>query len=196
MGGTVTLPLIIDIRDDLYRALEATDEDEALAEEIETVLDRLDAFEDRDRADREGIVDEVDNQLLRVEEQLADEEASRAIHSARNRLHIYRGSREQTDPNLAVVDSSVRQHEEPAADGVLPVGEVTVTVTVANTAADTEVVPLVTFYDEDADEVESVRGPEFDLSGGGQEQFELDVDVPGDATSYAVSVSDTGDVRE
>jgi hypothetical protein len=192
----VALPVLIDIRDDLYRALEATDEDAALAEEIETMSDRLDAFEDRDRADRGGIVDEVDNQLLRVEEQLDDEEASRAIQSARNRLHIYRESRNQTDQNLAVVDSSVRQHDEPEADGVLPVGVVTLTVTVANTGADTEVVPTVTFYDEGADEVESVRGPEFGLPSGGQEQFEMDVDVPADATSYAVSVSDTGDVRE
>ena len=198
------LPAIIDVRDDLYRALEATDdaESESLAEEIETVLDRLDAFEDRDLAEREGIVDEIDNQLLRVEEQLADDEAARAIGSARNRLHIYRGTREASDPNLAVVKSSVRQHDDSGSDAetdrVLPVGEATVTVsvTVANTGEDTEVVPTVTLFDESADELESVRGPEFPLAGGTQEAFEFDVDVPGDATSYGISVADTGDVRE
>jgi hypothetical protein len=194
----VSLPAIIDIRDDLHRALEEAnrDEDDDLAEEIETVLDRLDAFADRDRADRGGIVDEVDNQLLRVEEQLDDEEAARAIQSARNRLHIYRENREATDQNLSVVDSSARQHEDPDAGGVLPVGEVTLSVTVANTGEDTEIVPTVTFYDETASELDSVRGPEFPLTGGDQETFELDVDVPADGTSYAVSVADTGDVRE
>lgn len=194
----MALPTIIDIRDDLHRAREAADgdEDDDLAAEIDTVLDRLDAFAERDVADRGGIVDEVDNQLLRVEEQLGDEDAARAIQSARNRLHIYRENREATHENLAVVDSAVRQHEEPESEGVLPVGEVTLTVTVANTGEDTEVVPTVTFYDENATELDSVRGPEFPLAGGGQEQFELEVDVPSDATSYAVSVSDTGDVRE
>ena len=197
------LPAIIDVRDDLYRALEATDdeESEALAEELETVLDRLDAFQERDLAEREGIVDEIDNQLLRVEEQLADEEAARAIGSARNRLHIYRATREATDPNLAVVASSAREHDRTAGDAetdrALPVGEATVTVsvTVANTGEDTEVVPTVTFYD-DGDELESVRGPEFRLPGGAQEEFEFDADVPSDATSYGISVADTGDVRE
>lgn len=190
------LPALIDVRDDLARALEETDGDEDLAAEIETVLDRLDAFEERDRADRGGIVDEVDNQLLRVEERLDDEAAARDVQSARNRLHIYRENRQQTDANLAVVDSDVRAPDETEADGVLPVGEVTLSVTVANTGEDTEVVPVVTFYDEDADEIESVRGPEFVLPGGDQEQFEFDADAPADATSYAVSVSDTGDVRE
>jgi hypothetical protein len=51
---SVALPILIDIHDDLYRALEATDEDDALAEEIETVLDRLDAFEDCDLLQREA----------------------------------------------------------------------------------------------------------------------------------------------
>lgn len=189
------LPAILDIRDDLNRALAASD-DENLGEEFETVRDRLDAIADRDRADREGVVDEIDNQLLRVEERLDRDEASRAIQSARNRLHVYRESREQTDPNLAVVDSGVRQHEETEGGQPLPVGTVTLTVTVANTGDDTEVVPVVTFYDHDADELESVRGPEFSLGGGEEEQFEIEVDVPADATAYAVSVSDTGDVRD
>jgi len=191
----VTLPALIDVRDDLDRALAATGGDDELAAEIETVRDRLDAFEERDRADRGGIVDEIDNQLLRIEERLDDEAAARAVRSARNRLHIYRESRQQTDENLAVVDSDVRERDEPTADGVVPVGEVTVRVTVANTGADTEIVPVVTFYDEGAGEIESVRGPEFALAGGEQEQFEFLADAPADAASYSVSVSDTGDVR-
>lgn len=193
------LPAILDIRDDLYRALEDTREDADFAEEIETVLDRLDAFEERDLADREGVVDEIDNQLLRVEQRLEeedDEEAARALQSARNRLHIYRQAREETDENLAVVDSDVRERDEAVTEGTLPVGEVTLTVTVANTGEDAEVAPLVTFYDEDGDEVESVRGPEFALGGGDQEQLEFAVDVPGDSAAYAVSVSEIGGVRE
>ncbi|WP_276279307.1 DUF7553 family protein [Halorussus caseinilyticus] len=185
-----SIPPIIDIRDDLRRAREATDED--VREDFETVRDRLDAFADRDRADREGVVDEIDNQLLRVEASLDDEEASRAIQFARNRIHIYRENREQTDESLVVVDSGVRQHEEPDAEGVLPVGEVTLTSTVANTGDDAAIVPLVTFYDEGGDEVKSLRGPEFDLPAGVEEQIEMDVDVPSDASNYAVSVSRAG----
>lgn len=203
MGTVGQIPAILDIRDDLRRALDETGDDERLAEEIETVLDSLDAFAERDRADREGVVDEIDNQLLRVEEELEqgdadDEAAARAIQSARNRLHIYRESREQTAENLVVVDSGVRQNDadERVTEGILPVGVVTLTVTVANTGEDTEVVPVVTFYDEDGDDLESVRGPEFALGGGAEEQFEMELDVPGDATSYAVSVSDTGAERQ
>ncbi|WP_135805238.1 DUF7553 family protein [Halorussus marinus] len=189
------LPALIDIRDDLARAIEETDGDDDLRSELRTVSDRLDAFEERDRADRGGIVDEVDNQLLRVEERLDDEAAARAVQSARNRLHIYRESRQQTDANLAVVDSTVRDSGGPGADEVVPVGEVTVAVTVANTGADTEIVPIVTFYDDRAAEVESVRGPEFALAGGEQAQFEFDADAPADATTHAISISDTGEVR-
>ncbi|UPV75114.1 FxLYD domain-containing protein [Halorussus limi] len=181
-----SIPPIIDIRDDLRRAQDEADAD--VSDDFETVRDRLDAFGERDRADREGVVDEIDNQLLRVEELLDDEEATRAVRSARNRLHIYRESLDQTDPNLAVVDSGVRQHEEPEADGVLPVGEVTLTATVANSGDDAEVVPVVGFYDGDGEELESVRGPAFDLEAGTEGQIELEVDVPSDATHYAVSV--------
>lgn len=180
-----SLPPILDIRDDLRRAREEADAD--VSDDFETVRDRLDAFRDRDLADRQGVVDEIDNQLLRVEELLDDEEATRAVRSARNRIHVYRESLDDTDESLAVVTSGVRQHEEPAADGVLPVGEVTLTVTVANTGDDAAVAPVVGFYDEDGEELDSVRGPAFDLEAGTEGQIELDVDVPSDATNYAVS---------
>jgi len=143
--GTVTLPALIDVRDDLERVLAAVDEDDDLADETATVRDPLDAFEERDRADRGGIV-----------------------------------------------DSDARAPDEPADDDVVPVGEVPIRVTVANTVADTEIVPVVTSYDEDADDIETVRGPEFALTGGEQEQFESGADALADATSYIVSISDPG----
>ncbi|NHN59933.1 MULTISPECIES: hypothetical protein [Halorussus] len=185
-----SIPPILDIRDDLRRAREAADAD--VRDDFETVRDRLDAFGERDLADREGVVDEIDNELLRVEELLDDDEASRAIQSARNRIHIYRESREQTAEDFAVVDSSVDESDEPAADGVLPVGEVTLSVTVANTGDDAEVVPVAAFYDEHGDEVESVRGPAFDLPAGVEERIHVDVEVPSEASRYAVSVVEAG----
>ncbi|UPW01191.1 FxLYD domain-containing protein [Halorussus gelatinilyticus] len=186
-----SIPPIIDIRDDLRRARDAADAD--VTEDFETVRDRLDAFGERDRADREGVVDEIDNQLLRVEELLDDEEATRAVRSARNRLHIYRESLSSSDEGLLVVDSGVYQHEEPEAERgevrrPLPVGEVTLTVTVANSGEDAEVEPIVRFYDEDGEELESASGPAFDLAAGTEGRMELEVDVPSDATRYAVSV--------
>lgn len=204
MGTVSRLPAILDIRDDLNRALDETGGDDDLAAEIDSVIDRLEAFAERDAADRGGIVDEIDNQLLRVEERLNQDDsdgaaaAARDIQSARNRLHIYRQNRDETAENLSVIDSGVRQHDDDEAvtAGALPVGEATLTVTVANTGDDTEVVPIVTFYDEESDELESVRGPEFALAGGAQEQFEMEMDTPADATSYAVAVSDTGEERQ
>lgn len=195
MISVASIPPILDIRDDLYRALEAAGEDDDLAAELDTVLDRLDAFAERDRADQQGVVDDIDNQLLRVEQRLeerGDEEAARDIGAARNRIHIYRESVQNSADDLAVVDSGVRQHEETDAEGLLPVGETTITVTVANTGEDAEIVPLVSFYDESGDEVESRRGPTFDLGAGEQGQIELDVDVPSDASHYAVSVTNAG----
>ncbi|PSP56104.1 hypothetical protein BRC82_02930 [Halobacteriales archaeon QS_1_67_19] len=167
-----------------------------LNEELETAEERLDAFAERDRTDRGGIVDEIDNQLLRLEERVDDGAAARSIQSARNRLHIYRENREAIDDNLAVVESAVRPRDRDAEGAVLPVGEVTLTATVANTGEATEVVSTVTFYDEDGDELESVRGPEFFIEAGGQETVEFSPDVPSDAAAYAVSVADTGGVRE
>ncbi|WP_115864007.1 DUF7553 family protein [Halorussus litoreus] len=191
-----SIPPILDVRDDLYRALEATDEDDDLAAEIETVLDRFDDFQERDSgADPEGVVDEIDNQLLRVEQQLIerdDEDAARAIGSARNRIHIYRESVEQSGEDFAVVDSGVRHAETTDDEGLLPVGEATITATVANAGEDSEIVPVVGFYDRDGDEVESVRGPTFELPAGEQGQIELDVDVPSDAERYAVAVREAG----
>lgn len=179
-----SIPPIIDIRDDLERAREETDED--VAEEFETVRDRLEAFADRRRADREGVLDEIDNELLRMEE-LLDGEASRAIRAARNRIHVFRDSLEATGEDFVVVDYGVHQHEEPESDGVLPVGVVTMTVTVANSGDDAEVAPVVTFYDETGDELDSVRGPAFDLAEGAEERREFEVDVPEDAAYNAVS---------
>ncbi|NEU56555.1 hypothetical protein [Halorussus sp. MSC15.2] len=195
----MALPAILDIRDDLYRALEATGEDDAVAEEIETVLDRLDAFEERDVADRQGIVDEVDNQLLRVEERLNqrdDDEAVRALQAARNRLHIYRDSVEETDENLAVVETDVRQHDIDDTHEELPVGQVTMAATVANTGDPAEVVAFVSFYGDDGDEIETLRGPEFVVPEGDQERVEMEVDVPGDARYYAMSVAEVEGVRD
>jgi len=188
-----SIPPIVDVRDDLRRARDEADAD--VDDDFETVRDRLDAFAERDRADREGVVDEIDNQLLRVEEQLDDDEATRAVRSARNRLHVYRESLGESDEDLLVVDSGVRQHEEPEAersdpDEPLPVGEVTLTVTVANSGDDAEVAPIVRFYDEAGEEVGSARGPAFDLAAGTEGRMKVDVDVPSDATHYAVSVVD------
>ncbi|WP_435176128.1 DUF7553 family protein [Halorussus sp. AFM4] len=181
-----SIPPILDIRDDLRRAREETDAD--LDDELETVYDRLDAFADQDLGDVEGDLDVIDNELLRVEELLDDEEAARALRSARNRIHIYRESREQTDEDLAVVDSGVEEAEDVGPAGLPPVGEVTLTATVANTGDDTEVVPVAAFYDEDGEEVGTVEGPAFDLPAGVEQRIHFDVDVPSEASLYGVSV--------
>lgn len=191
-GGTVpSLPPVIDIRDDLNRAERETGPDADA--EFETVRDRLDAFENRDAAAREGVLDEIDNQLLRLEERL-DGEASRRIAAARNRIHVYRDSLDRTAADLSIVETTARDRAEREAsdedreEKLLPVGDVTITLTVANSGDDREVVPVVTIYDEDGDDLGTTRGPAVPLEAGAQRRIELDVDVPSRASYYAAAV--------
>lgn len=187
-----SLPPILDIRDDLNRAQEAADAE--ADEEFRTLRDRLDEFAERDAASREGVLDEIDNQLLRLEELLGGE-AARSIGAARNRIHNYRRARDETVDDVAVVTSSARERgaEDPErTEAVLPVGEATVSVTVANAGDDREVVPVVTLFDERGDELETVRGESARLPAGEQRQFEVTLAVPSDATTYAASVVEAG----
>ncbi|MFC4550717.1 MULTISPECIES: DUF7553 family protein [Halorussus] len=234
-----SLPPVIDIRDDLDAARESTGDD--LNDEFETIRDRLDAFAERDRAgsDSEGVLDEIDNQLLRLEER-TDGDASRRIAAARNRIHIYRDSLDETASGLAVVESTARDRAEREAaaasndpetsdadggeasstearsgrrgnaaqssdaddgrqvaqDRILPVGEVTVTVTVANGGDDRTVAPVVTIYDEHGDDLGSASGPPVEIEAGEQRRIEIDVDVPKDGSYYATSLVEAdGDDR-
>lgn len=186
-----SLPPVIDIRDDLNRAERETGPDADA--EFETVRDRLDAFERRDRADREGVLDEIDNQLLRLEERL-DGEAARRIATARNRIHVYRDSLDRTAADLAVVETTARDRaereasDEDRADELLPVGDVTIAVTVANGGDDREVVPVVTIYDDDGEDLGTTSGPAVPIQAGEQRRIELDVDVPSRASYYATRV--------
>ena len=185
-----SLPPIIDIRDDLTRAREATDAD--VDEEFRTIRDRLDAFADRDAANRTGIVDEIDNQLLRVEARL-DGEAARSIAAARNRLRIYRQTRDQADDELSVVESHLRRPGE--SDGDLTVEDVhgqdvTVAATVANSGATRSVAPVATFYDADMTDLESLSGPPTEVPEGDQRTVDIEGTVPDEAAYYAVSVAE------
>lgn len=184
-----SLPAVLDIRDDLNRARENADE-EARAE-LDDVRERLDALADRDRADREGVLDEVDNRLLRIETR-ADGETERRIGVARERIRLYRESRDAGE-GLSVLESRFRDRsgEDPITEELL--GEdARLLVTVVNEGDDREVSVAATFYGPDGDELDAFRADAGFVGGGQQETFELDLRVPSEAEYYTVAATEAG----
>lgn len=113
------VPYVLDIKDDLERAREATDAD--VGEEISAVGERLDAYADRTdatggridadaggaSADPEGVLEEIENELLRLEE-LTDGTAERRLRSARNRVHVFRDAIAAAPSGVAVLEAKTR----------------------------------------------------------------------------------------
>lgn len=181
----------------MTRAREATDAD--VDEEFRTIRDRLDAFAERDAANRTGIVDEIDNQLLRVEAQL-DGEAARSVAAARNRLRIYRQTRDQTDDELAVVESHLQRPDESGSDLTVEDvhgQDVVVAATVANSGATRSVAPVATFYDADGTDLGSLSGPTTEVPEGDQRTVDIEGTVPDETAYYSVSLAEeTGHERD
>lgn len=186
-----SLPAVLDIRDDLARAREEVDEEHR--SELDEVGDRLEALADRDRADHEGVLDEIDNQLLRIETQV-DREAQRRIHASRNRIHLYRQSLSKSD-GLTVLESRFREAEKTGGvpDGVTG-GETELRVTVVNEETDRDVRLEAAFYGPDDDELETVGADVGRLVEGDQETFTLEVNVPPEVEYYVVTATEAGTV--
>lgn len=183
-----SLPAVLDIRDDLDRAREDVDEEHR--EELAEVGDRLEALADRDRADPEGVLDEIDNQLLRIETQ-ADGEAERRLRASRNRIHLYRESLDKSE-GLTVLDSRFREADATGVPDAVIGGEAALRVTVANEEADRDVRVEAVFYGPDGDELEAIGADLGHLSEGEQATDELDVTVPPETEYYVVTATEAG----
>lgn len=179
------LPPILDVRDDLRRALADASDD--VGDEYRAVVERLDEFVDRDDADRQGLLDEIDNQLLRVEEKVRDDDASRQIHAIRERIHVYRDDLSNPGANLVVEDADLRTSDgDPADVGDLRGRSGVVRARVLDNGSGRTVGVAVTFVGEWGDVLEEATSPATDLEPGETGTFEFDVAVPEDAVDWAV----------
>jgi hypothetical protein len=162
------IPEIIDIRDDLDRAEAAAARE--LSEETETVRDRLGDFPERSAGDREGIVDSVDNELLRLEEQAESDDASEYLQAARNRLQLFRDALGDADGDLVVVTTRLESdsHNSGGTDVTSFQGEqVRLELTVANVGGPAAGRPTVAFYDDENAEIETFSADPVEFDDGG-----------------------------
>lgn len=182
-----SLPALLDITDDLERARETADAD--IDDDVEQLRDRLDAAAGRTRANREGVVDEMDNELLRLEERTGGE-AERRIRAARSRLQLYRDARDdQGDRPFAVLESKLRE-----SGGDLEAGEeVGLEATVINEKAPRDLRLDVNFFDADFDAAGTGRGPVVSLDADEQHTEEFEVEVPSDAAYYRIAPTETAE---
>ena len=169
------LPKILDIRDDLRRAEDASEQD--ISDERANVVELLDEYAARDRDSDEGKLDQIDETLLRLQER-GDDEADEYLQSARNRIRIFRNSLGGAGDEFVVVDA--RSGSDDA--------ESTVDVTVVNNAG----VPTggrvtVTFYDEDGNELETAASETGEFDAGEQRTVSVLVDPPEGGARYVAS---------
>ena len=194
MGNLDELPAVLDVRDDLRRA--RTEADRDVDDDVRDVYDRLEDVTERDRAGQESVLDEVDNELLRLEERV-DGEASRRIASARNRIRTYRESLSRATENLMVLETTFRRAEDEDETEVsfedLRSEHAAVSATVVNEGDPREVIVAVGFYAGD-EELHEAVGPRIEIDASEQRTVELETDVPEDAEYYTVTVLDAGEM--
>ncbi|WP_135822863.1 DUF7553 family protein [Halostella litorea] len=182
------LPPLLDIRDDLRRARRAAGRD--VNDDVAAVIERLEAVPERERGTHDSLLNEIDNELLRLEERL-DGDAARSVAAARNRIGIYRDSLSGSSGHLTVLHTAVRGHD--AGPGTVPPAlrdeEVTVEATALNEADPRAAVPVLRFHDGD-DELKSVTGAPVEFGRNDQRTVTVTAAVPSGAGRYAVAVVD------
>lgn len=178
------VPSLIDVRDNLEFVRERTDDDDVV-DTVDRIEDRLDGFAARDDADRQGVLDEIDNELLRLET-LTDGRVEQRVRAARNRVHIYRDARAGAGDaeDVVPVDLSVDPPggEATLASATPESGEATVELTVVAEDEAERFDVVVAFRDEDGNVVEVVEAGEATVEAGGEETVTLSTTVPRTAT--------------
>jgi hypothetical protein len=186
-----SLPPLLDVRDDLRAARREADAD--VNDDIASVIERLEGVPKRDPGGQDALIDEIDNELLRLEEQLGGDPARR-ISAARNRFRIYRHAMGESSEHLAVIDTEFQTGD--TGPGAVPADvrneEATVEATVLNEAAPREVVAVVTFRDG-GDDLKEVTGAPEELGENDQRTVAVTTMVPEDADGYTVTVVDADD---
>lgn len=191
-----SLPAVLDVRDDLDRIREETNGD--VDEDIDAVTTRLETLADEERAtrettSREGVLDEIGDLLLRIEERV-DGEAARRAEAARNRLRLYRDARSGGAGDVFVLESKFR-NREPEEDVPVDVrGEDgVVEATVVNEGEPGSVRVVVNFLDSVGKELHTVASDGFEMGTNDQRSVEVEAPVPRDAVRYAASAVDAAE---
>ncbi|MFC7157369.1 hypothetical protein ACFQPA_18225 [Halomarina halobia] len=185
------LPHVIDIRDDLERAREASDED--VSEELAAVEERVEAYSDRSR-DREGLLDDIDNELLRLEER-ADGIAEERLRAARNRIHLLRDSLSTAADGVTVLESKVRRADAGASfDEDVRDEQTEFWLTLVNSAEPRTVGVELAFYAEDGDEVGRVSGGDVSIDADEQKTVTVVAEVPDGTDYYVARVADADEL--
>ena len=187
------LPAVLDIRDDLRAARESADRD--VEGDVEAVIGRLEEYTERDIGDREGLLDDIDNHLLRLQEQASDEESARRFQAARNRIHVFRDSLGGGTASLAVIDAYLTTGDSDAEQHLdeLRGDDVTVHATVVNDGESGDVVVEAGFYDDANEQVESAASNRFAMASGEQQTVELEASVPENADYYTTVARSVGE---
>lgn len=168
------LPKVLDIRDDLRRAEEATDAD--VREEAEGVLGLLEEYTG-DGPAGSGNLDEADERLLRMEEQTDSDVAAERFQAARNRIRLFRESISGDDDGLLVL------HTERTGDEVKS--------TVVNNADAAAIGTVsVAFYDGDGTELGTAT-VEATFDAGEERTLTVSTDVPARTERYVSWVERT-----
>lgn len=177
------VPHIVDVEDDLEHVRRTADVD--LDEEIDTIEDRLRAYSDRDAADPQGVLEEVENELLALEER-TDGEAERRVRAARNRVHIFRDARSGTDDDVVMLEAKARRAD--AGSGVErtadQASESEFWLTVVNDGDGQEFDVQIVFYDADGDVLERLIGGDVSIDAEEQKTITVVAAVPDEAAYY------------
>lgn len=174
------VPEILDIRDDLTRARETSEQD--INEDVENILDVIQSYEDRSYGDRQGLLDRLDEELLRLEEQVESDHTRLHVQAARNRVRIYRDAMADSATDLGIITTKLTTADT---------GEqATLRVTVANEGDPTTVNVVVTFYDDEFTEIKTARSEPIECDANAEATAVLDVALPDDYAYYVPTVQE------
>ena len=164
------VPKILDIRDDLRRAQDAAEGD--ISDDVQHVYGLLDTYAAEDRSN-EGTLDEIDEELLRLQEQESDD-AAEYFQSARNRIKIYRNSLSGEGEDFTVINTRRE------ADGL----QVTV---VNNTDEPVRGRVVITFLDDEGAELDTATSAVSEFDAHDQQTVTVDA-APDSGDRYVASV--------
>lgn len=189
------IPYVIDVRDDLKRALGAADAD--IDDDVAELRGRLDEYAERSHGDREGLLETMENDLLRLEESTGGD-ATTHIRAARNRLRVYRDTRGGA-AGVAVVETKARRAGEEvddrvgAADDAADPDDAEFWLTIANEDEPRTVVIELTLYDAEGDELASHASEPVEIDAGEQKTVTMLASVPDVTDYYGTQVVDESD---
>lgn len=174
------VPKILDIRDDLSQAQETSEQD--IDEDIKDIIDIIQSYEDRRYGDRQGLLDRLDEELLRLEEQVESDHTRLHVQAARNRVRIYRDATSDSATDLGIITTKLTTADTEE--------QATLRITVANEGDPTTINVIVDFYDEDFNEVRTTRSESVECDANAEATAVLDIVPPDDYTYYVPTVQE------